>query len=48
LPETRDLRENTFNGAGRVAEGAEEIIFSLATRRMAREKLQPLRGQSFI
>ena len=28
----------------RAAEIAEEIVFSLATERLAREKLQPLRG----
>jgi hypothetical protein len=30
----------------RVAEVAEEIVFSLATERPAREKLQPLRGRA--
>jgi hypothetical protein len=31
LHDTRDSREKAFNGAGRVAEDAEKIVFSLAT-----------------
>ena len=32
----------------RVTEDAEEIVFSLATERPAREKLQPLRGITIV
>ena len=46
LANSGDSKGKAFNGAGRVAGVAEEIVFSLANERSVREKLQSLQGRA--